>query len=979
MLNNKVSKAVRLAIAFGAVSTAAFSASTFAAEEEKAEKVERIQVTGSRIRTDSFASEVPIDIISVEDAENEGIKTLGDLLRTSTAAAGSNQITSALSVGYVTAGGKGTETVSLRGLGASRTLILLNGRRAGPAGTRGEVSGFDLNTIPLSTVERVEILKDGASSLYGSDAVAGVINIITKKGDSKTVTVDISQPFESGGEEQRVNFSYGEEFSKGSFRVTADYKITKELKRGDRDFLACSERLLLNADGTSADPIDPRTGKAHCNETGYGLWVYGAGASNIVGSGPQLAYDYDGFFAENNYDSYNTTASQPGDLTTPDGWYPVSYDKESDGWWNMDHPFRDEETMNPENKVWSVYALGDYQITDDITAYAEFIHSSRNTTTQGYRQFWTADVGVIPAGQFDGFDGDAFFLPVALSDHYSSDTTVDYTRVVVGASGSLGFWDWDVSYQNSYNDGEYKNDIFYRDSLVMAQENTANGTSCNGEVTEFSQKTCVDLPWTDPQFLYGNPSDEVRDFIFGEDVGNTIYKQQTFEAYMTGDVMEVPAGTIATAFGISIQKDEIDDTPGENTINGNSWGLSGAGKTAGSQISRAVYAEFKVPLLSGMDYVDSLDLTASARWTDVSTYGNDTTFKLGLNWVIYDGLSVRANRGSSFRSPALFELFLADQSGFNGQLSIDPCLDWASEQAAGNITDTVASNCQADGVPADYTAGGSSAIIYTSGGAGRLKAETAINENIGIVWRSPEDTFAASIDYYDIVISDEVTSLSGSQITGRCYDSKDFANEPLCDLFTRRNGDNNDYGIDEVRSGYVNVASQIARGVDYNFTYQDDFDFGSLRMRLEHTMQIERKYKLFEDSEENNYVGELGEPKHTGNVSLTYSKDDYSLTWTTRYVDSTNDYEYYNDSKETTYRGETVYTTRDTKWVTYHALSGTVNTDMGLKVTAGIANLFDKEPPILSASGTLNVGNAALYSQYDRIGRRFFANVTYNF
>lgn len=223
------------------------------------------------------------------------------MLRTSTAAAGSNQITSALSVGYVTAGGKGTETVSLRGLGASRTLILLNGRRAGPAGTRGEVSGFDLNTIPLSTVERVEILKDGASSLYGSDAVAGVINIITKKGDSKTVTVDVSQPFESGGEEQRINFSYGEEFSKGSFRVTADYKITKELKRGDRDFLDCSERLLTYEDGSSADPIDPRTGEAHCNETGYGLWVYSGGASNIIGSGPQLAYDYDGFFGNNGY------------------------------------------------------------------------------------------------------------------------------------------------------------------------------------------------------------------------------------------------------------------------------------------------------------------------------------------------------------------------------------------------------------------------------------------------------------------------------------------------------------------------------------------------------------------------------------------------------------------------------------------------------------------------------------------------------
>ena len=154
--------------------------------EDGAEPVEKISIVGSRIRTDAFANDTPIDIISVEDAEQEGLKTLGELLRTSTAAAGSSQITAALTVGYVTDGGTGAETVGLRGLGANRTLILLNGRRAGPAGTRGAVSAFDLNSIPLSAIERVEILKDGASALYGSDAVAGVINIITKKGDDKT-------------------------------------------------------------------------------------------------------------------------------------------------------------------------------------------------------------------------------------------------------------------------------------------------------------------------------------------------------------------------------------------------------------------------------------------------------------------------------------------------------------------------------------------------------------------------------------------------------------------------------------------------------------------------------------------------------------------------------------------------------------------------------------------------------------------------
>ncbi len=972
---NILGASIKLALCTSAL---AISGQSIAADQEGAEPIEKVQVIGSRIRTDSFASETPIDIITVEDAKNEGIKTLADLLRTSTAAAGSNQITSAMSVGYVTAGGKGTETASLRGLGASRTLILLNGRRAGPAGTRGQVSAFDLNTIPLSTIERVEILKDGASSLYGSDAIAGVINIITKKGDDKSVNVDISQPFESGGEEQRFNVSYGEEFSKGSFRVTADYKVSKELKRGDRDFLNCTERLLYNTDGSQADPIDPRTGKANCNETGYGLWVYGAGASNVIGSGPNLAYDYDGFFGANGYDNYNSTATQPGDLTTPDGWYPVSYDKESDGWWDLQHPFLDNESMRPETKVWSVFAQGDYAITDDMKLYGELIHSSRTTTMSSYRQFWIGDIGPQAADLFDGFSGDAFLMPVALSDHYGSETTVDYTRAVVGLEGSLGDWLWDVSYQNSYNDGEYQQQIFLRDSLVMSQLNLANGVQCNGEVTEFSKRTCVDIPWTDPNFLAGNPSQEVRDFIFGEDIGNTIYKQQTLDAYITGDLFDLPAGTVGSAFGLSIQKDEIEDTPGKHTLEGNSWGLTGAGITAGSQITRAVYGEVKVPVVKDLFLMNSLDLSASFRWTDVNTYGNDTTYKLGLNWEVLEGFNIRANRGSSFRSPALYELYLANQSGFGGQLAVDPCLNWSEEFAAGNITQTVANNCQADGIPADYALGGSSATIYTSGGEGRLKAETAVTETIGFVWRSPEDTYALSIDYYNISIDDEVTSLSGSDITSQCYESKDFANEPLCGLFTRRDGSNNDYGIDEIYSGYVNVASQNARGVDYNFTYQDMFDFGSIRFRLEHTMQIERTYQLFENSELNNEVGEMGEPKHVGNASLTYGWNDYSLTWTANYFDSTNDYEYNNDSNLTSYRGEEVRFVGETRWTTYHTLSGSANFDGGWSATMGVANLFDKEPPRLSST-EFQVGNAALYSQYDSIGRRVFANVTYEF
>ena len=979
MLNNKISKAVRLAIAFGAVSTAAFSAGVNAADAaiEKDEKVEKIQVLGSRIRTDSFASDTPVDIISIEDATEQGITSLGELLRTSTVAAGSSQITSALSVGYVTSGGAGAETISMRGLGANRTLVLLNGRRAGPAGTRGQVSSFDMNALPISAIERIEVLKDGASSLYGSDAVAGVINIITKKGDDKTVSVDLNQPFESGGEQQRINFSIGEEFADGSIRVVGDYKIQHELQRGDRDFFDCTARRLYNDAGDRADPIDPRTGDYHCNDTGFGLWLSNDGATNFTsGYG---SYDYDGFFANNGYTSFNDAAGAAGDFTTPEGWYNVGFDKESDGWWDKQHPFTDSESMIPETETYSFFVQGDYSFSDDVSGYAEALYSSRKTETQAYRQFWVADVARPSASSYEGFDGDVRVMPVALTDHYGGETTVDYTRFVLGLEGSLGFWNWDVSYQNSHNKGEYKNKIIYRDSMVMAQNHLANGTECSGEVTATSGKSCVNVPFADPQLLYGNPSQEVRDFLFGEETGETIYKQQTFEAYITGDLFELPAGAVGSAFGLSFQKDELDDTPGVNAANGNSWGLSSASRTVGSQNTRAVFGEIRIPLLEGKEWAERMELTTSARWTDVSSYGSDTTYKVGMTWEVVDGFTLRGSRGTSFRSPALFELYLAGQSGFLGQNSVDPCYDYGAKYEEGTVSQQTYDNCLASGVPTDYDGStSSSATTITSGGAGRLTAETSVSEGFGFVWTSPEDTYAFSADYYQIDISNQVANLGGSDITNTCYSSENFPNEPICNQFTRKDGTDGNYGIDTIYGGYTNIASQGTRGVDLNFTFRDDFDFGSVYFDIEHTVQLERTYQLFENSEPEQYIGETGNPKHIGNISATYSKDDWSLTWTTRYVDETNRYEYYDDTNETTYRGEDVTFVADTPWVFYHSLSGNMQFEQ-FDFTVGIANLFDEIPPQVSPSYVRAVGNSALYSQYDNLGRRFFANITYDF
>jgi iron complex outermembrane receptor protein len=1002
---NKTALSVRSALLVGAaafLSSAAFAQdaiSTSKDEETKAQdtKTERIQVTGSRIRTDGLESAVPIEILSADVANAQGLATLSDLLRTSTIASGSNQLTSALTVGYVTAGGAGNESVSMRGLGSNRTLILLNGRRAGPAGTRGQVNAFDLNSLPVSLIERVEILKDGASSLYGSDAVAGVINIITKKGDDSSVNVSLSQPFESGGENKRIDFTVGKTFDKGSFRVMADYKVQTELARGDRDYFSCKERVIFDqTTGERADPIDPRTGSYHCADTQSGIWVYEHNATthptgNFL-SGMKAQYDYGGVIAglDPRYARPMPGATGPNGITLPENWYPVSYDRDSDAIANADHAFQDLQSFTPESEVGSLYFQGDYNLTDDIRIFGDVLHSRRTTEINSYRQFWNGDrriLGTALVGENDynqGWGGASSLQAVAMTDWSGSETDINYTRYVIGADGTIGDWNWEVSYQNSYNKGTYKSKIIYKDSMDLAQSllpTVANPTAeyCNGQVTPYSGKTCVNLRWLDPEFNNGNLTPAERDFLFGWDRGVTTYRQSTLEAVFSGDLYELPAGQLATAFGVQYQQDELNDVPGEQTLVGNLWGSSSSGVTAGDQSTRAVFSEFQIPLLSDLFLVKQLDVTLSGRWTDVNTYGSDTTYKAGINWDIAAGFRLRASRGSSFRSPALFELYLGNQSGYLAQSTADPCLNWSGKEADGTIDDRILANCKAAGIPASYTSAGSSATSYTSGGAGWLKAETSIAETYGLVWTSEDNEIGASVDYYQYDISGQISSVSGSSITSTCYKSANFASEPLCNQFTRRDGTDGDYGIDEIFGGYLNVASQKMRGIDLSFNYGVDTDLGRFGFDYKHNIQLEQTYQLFADSEPDQYIGDVGSPKHSGVARFSLNRDGWSYIWSTNYTGKADDWKYFS-STTTAYRGERYNFIAHVPSYFTHTASARTQFENGVDLTFGVANVFGKEPPQVSAAGGFyQAGYSALYSQYDSIGRRVFLNMSYNF
>jgi len=988
MMYKKTPLASAIGVAL-ATTSLGFSHQVFAqnATDAETQEVEEIVVTGSRIRRDVFTSSEPMDVVLTERASVQGFGDIAGLLQSTTVAAGAPQVTTATSTAFVQNGGIGASTLSLRGLGANRTLTLLNGRRAGPAGTRGGVSSFDLNVLPLAAIERIEVLKDGASSIYGSDAVAGVVNIITRKEDGATFDAYTSQTADSGGEEYRLSATYGKSFSRGNFRVVADHYKHEELAKGDRDYFSCGEQYIFDPDtGERRDVIDPRTGTPHCSDLSWGhVWIYdyqGPGG-NVPGTGNLLAqFDYDGDLGQY-IPGYAVDPNNPDFLVTPPGWFPVGYDRTSDGVTNSDHPFQDASSLIPEIKRTTFYGEGEFDVTENLTAYAEVLLNRRETKSNGYRQYWSYiyNENFFAGNPLSaGWTGAQWLSPTPITDHADDMIQVDYQRFVAGLRGGLTFtesWSWDLSYQYSTSDGEYTSDQIF-DDAISPFSNIFGGSgagSCVGQTSPVRGAPCVDIPWLDPELMRGNVSPEVREFLFGQETGNTEYNQWSVEAFVTGDIFELPAGPVATAVGVHYQHDEIRDVPGETTLAGNAWGSSTAGITEGDDETVAVFGELIVPIISDRRGFENLSLNASTRYTDVESYGDDTTYKVGLNWQIIDSVRFRASRGTSFRSPALFELYLADETSFLQQRFIDPCIQWQSNLDAGNIPQRIANNCAADGIAPDFGGGSVSATIISGGNFGLLEAETSTSRTAGLIWTPEFADLSLSVDYFDIEVKDEVDQLGADQIVRGCYNSEFFPTDPLCDLWERRGFDG---GIDNIDDSFINIATQRNRGWDVSALYRTEVGPGSLTFETQHTFQTEDKKALFEDTVEE-FTGELGHPDWVGRLNLTYDLQDWSFFWGANIIGDADNYESFGGNTAT-YRGETVRVVLDADTVTYHSFSVTREfSDYGLQAILGVANAFAEDPPQLTTLdlGEVNTqGQAAFYSQYDWLGRRYFLNVT---
>ena len=968
------------------------------AEAAPADEGEQIVVTGTRIRSE-FNSPSPLQIITTESAELSGISDVAEMIQNSSIASGSPQNTAAISSAFVTEGGPGSQTVSLRGLGANRTLVLLNGRRAGPAGTRGEVSAFDFNVLPLSIVDRVEILKDGASSIYGSDAIAGVVNIITTRDrEGGEANIFYSQPQEDGGSEGRIDLSYGSNFSRGHFNIVADYYHQDATRNGDRSYTNCAvDRTFNAATGERNDVLDVPTGQPACrgNTDEALVWLYDfSGEGQFFDGANYIQYDPSGRIGEVLPQTILPTPFDPViGPTTPNGnYYNVGFDPVTDGAVFRNGQFEQDASFLPEIERATIYAEGNFALTSNSEAYAEVLLNRRETSTKGVRQMWTYLYSEYLGDPFSaGWGGVSVLSPTVASNQYDASQTVDYFRAVIGARGDFAGWmdriHWDIYIQESISDGEYSQQVVLEDAINSAVGRSDYGTtslfnidnsiprptaSCVGYTTPISNRPCVDVDWLNPTLLSGGGfSAEENAFLFDTDIGHTRYQQTSLEGSLSTELFNLPAGAVSGALGFVTRTDEIEDTPGAVTLAGNNWKLSTSGITQGEDTTNEVYGEVLFPLLADAPFAESLDLTMSGRYTQVDSYGSNSTYKVGVNWQIVPSFAIRATQGTSFRAPALYELFLAAQTGFLRQIDVDPCVEWAQNLDIGNITQRVADNCAAQLIPDDYDGAGSGVTIISSGGAGRLEAETSEARVLGFIWQPRFIDLDVSLDYFEIEVDNEVDQLGANEIVYGCYDSPDFPTDPLCDLFDR-GGNGDPLGIGTVNASYLNVNSQTNRGLDLTARWQHEFPIGDFSIQGQFTYQLEDTVELFAGTERDTN-GANNDPELTGNLDFQLVRNDWTFFWGVDYIGETDDTRYFS---ETNGAGTTRYDLTAEATI-YNDVS--VRYDVGgWSFLAGVANVLDQEPPTVStvgAAGQSFIGPSLLSSQYDYVGRRGFIRI----
>jgi iron complex outermembrane receptor protein len=1010
-----------------------------AQEDDGDDALEEVVVTGSRIARDEYTSAAPLQTFDIQSARQIGVNSISELLQRSTIANG-QQLNGELNTNAGNSnaseapaiGGVGSANISLRGLGPERTLVLVNGRRLGSSGVRGAPAQPDINLLPLNLVERVEIITEGASSVYGADAVAGVVNIILRdKFDGLEISLNGEVPSDSGGEVSQVSFITGTSSDRANFVISGEYYNRDRVTAGSR--YDCPRDTEVDQSGNVT---------SQCFNGFFDNAVFDTGGSGFNGS-PWL------WFTPGSSDiGIANWSSSPA--AAPDPAPPGASERADD---------RNRVFFLPEYSDWderlasdlvqpierfSIVGLGSFDLGADHEFFFENYYMNRRLVNNAtHEQIFPTIRGMIPQEDASGniivdatgapvlvdnplnpFAADA--IPIVTLEDIPQQRTVElqHFRFVGGLRGDITANQWFTDHEIGYDISvSYDRGTGFESRTILNESNlslsidtlrldAAGNPICGVNTADafgfVTPSSCVPVNMFDPLIYTGGvtgegvfATDAERDFLLGTRVNRTVVEQTLYSAYVTGNLAELPAGPLGFAFGLEFRDDKIDSAA---DFLGAKGGVAAEnplteGETRGSRDLFDAYAEVNVPLIEGRPGIESLSFEAAVRFTDESNFGNETTYRLRATYQPNNWITASASFGTSFRAPNLREQFLADQfSGVGGDS--DPCAipDAANvggvyDPALDTRSQTVLDNCILDGAdPTQLGIIASTTIPVTIGGnPNDLIAETSDSFTATLQF-SPPISDSVSLDiavsYFDIEIEDTVRSIAATTIMTRCFEDAPGLASPFCSRLERSGvaADPTFNFITTVDASFVNIGLETAQGIDLNTRLGFDVSGWNVNWSNAITFQTERDEQIFTDDIVEDLVDDFGIPDVRWNSVVSVARNSWEFVWVLRYLAATHtsavatidaECDSFDDSTEIAGTTPTASVcTAAEAW--YNDIAVTYSGDTW-SVSAGINNLLDEEPPIVDMSAGSNRLGRVTSSGYDQFGQTVFVTATFGF
>jgi len=937
-----------------------------------------IIVTGSRIARPDYVAESPILSVGPEAVAARGPATLDATFNqlpqfaASNANSGSNPAR------------QGRANANLRGLGIQRTLVLIDGRRTQPSDSFGSI---DLNTIAPALIENIEVITGGASAVYGSDAIAGVVNVKLRR-NFEGLEFDAQYGISDRDDAEALSLSgtIGGSFAGGRGHAVASigYYDRKGTFRGSRPYFDDSgiASALIGGGVTAANSNLPTQAALIAVFSQYGPGTPARNASLGV-----------------NPDGTLFTLSGPV-LNLRDSPYVVIDDR-------VGFPLGETLPLQTPVTRYNAFVSASYELTDNLEAYLQFNHTeySSNYSRPGYSAGSVAPLATIPLSNP--------FIPAALRQIAASrpnpnaplNFTFSTSRIgrtdynynnqinefLIGLKGKIPSldWTWDVFASRGRTLTTESASGFVNIAAWQALVNAPDGGAsiCPGGFNPFSQTSLESTPGQEACHRHLNRNLSER----------TVLKQQVVEATLQGGLFDLPGGQVRFAAGAGYRKPSYSYSPDEQRVRSEVYPVQPTGPAGGSYHVKEIFAELFVPVLRDIPFIEELNVGAAYRYSDYSTIGGVSTYKGNIDWALGEGFRLRASYQRAIRAPSLGELYSPPEraSTLIGSIATgggDPCAFNSTFRTSASATNPaqVRALCIAQGIsPAviDIFNFAGSSVPGQAAGNLDLKEETADTYTLGAVWQSRSSSpllkrLSASIDYYKIDVKDAVGTITAQVALSRCFNGDGVsnpgydANNYFCSLTTRgANG-----SIELQLQPTLNLAAYQVSGVDFQLDYGfalDDLGIGGggdLRFNAIVSYLDNYKIQNLEGAPFLDFAGTIGNsqidagayafPKWKVNLSATYEMGPVQFTATYRWIDKLS---HFSDV------GVANPSRPGSASIDYVDLTARVAITDDLQLRLGVQNLFDTEPPVWVGQGNTD------YGLYDIVQRRYFVGLRQRF